>query len=61
MERTILRLLEIDEESGSDLLSYFLFEPTYLRRLIDLGFEDARAKHDQLAEFAEKAIRNAAG
>ncbi|MFH1263692.1 MAG: patatin-like phospholipase family protein [Pseudomonadota bacterium] len=61
MERTILRLLEIDEMSGSDLLSYFLFEPTYLRKLIDLGFEDARARHDQLAEFAEKSIRAASG
>jgi NTE family protein len=59
LERSILRLLEIDVESGSDLLSYFLFEPTYLRRLIDLGFEDARSHHDELAAFAEKSIHNA--
>lgn len=57
LERSILRLLEIDVESGSDLLSYFLFEPTYLKRLIDLGFEDARAQHDKLAAFAETSIR----
>jgi NTE family protein len=61
LERSVLRLLEIDAESGSDLLSYFLFEPTYLKRLIDLGFEDARSHHDKLVEFAERSIQGSAG
>jgi NTE family protein len=55
-ERFVLRLLEADEDRGRDLLSYLLFEPTYLKKLIDLGFEDARAKHDELCAFAERAI-----
>lgn len=56
MERAILRLLEIDEDHGSDLLSYFLFEKSYIKKLVGLGFEDARKKHDKLLEFAEKTI-----
>ncbi len=56
LERVILRLLEVDVERGSDLLTYFLFEPTYLKKLIDLGYEDARSHHHELVEFAEHAI-----
>lgn len=57
-ERFVIRLLEIDVSTGSDLLSYFLFEPTYIANLVELGFEDARKKHDQLVEFAESSIRS---
>ena len=58
-ERFVLRVLEADPGRGNDLLSYFLFEPEYLEKLIDMGFEDARKHHDQLAEFAENAIKAA--
>ncbi|MFH1017994.1 MAG: patatin-like phospholipase family protein [Pseudomonadota bacterium] len=58
-ERFVLRILEADPSRGLDLLSYFLFEPIYLNKLISLGFEDARAKHDELCEFAERSIRGA--
>jgi NTE family protein len=59
LERAILRFLETDPKSGANFLSYFLFEPSYLRRLIDLGFHDARKHHDELAAFAERAVTNA--
>lgn len=56
LERAILRLLEAQPEYGNDLLSYFLFEPTYLKKLIELGYEDARSHHDKLLEFAERSV-----
>ncbi|MCB0309320.1 MAG: patatin-like phospholipase family protein [Bdellovibrionales bacterium] len=59
MERAMLRILEIDEEQGSDLLSYFLFEKSYIKKLVDLGFQDAKAKHDELVDFAEKCLNEA--
>lgn len=42
-------------ESGgfreSDFLSYLLFDGGYTGPLLDLGYEDARAKHDELVQF----------
>jgi NTE family protein len=53
--RLIRRSLEAERraEAGgdSDLASYVLFDPTYVGELIDLGFEDARAHHDELMQL----------
>jgi NTE family protein len=37
--------------SGSQLLSYLLFESGYCRDLMELGRKDARAQGDKLADF----------
>ncbi len=38
-------------ESGSDLLSYLAFEPVYVGRLLELGYEDTLARRVELLEF----------
>jgi NTE family protein len=35
----------------SDLASYIMFTPTYLNRLVDLGWKDAAARRDELVAF----------
>jgi NTE family protein len=55
MERMILRLLEVDEHSGRHLLSYFLFETSYVDKLIELGYQDAKARHDEICAFVMDA------
>ncbi|HKI96966.1 MAG TPA: patatin-like phospholipase family protein [bacterium] len=38
-------------EGDNDFMSYLLFEPEYLKALVQLGFEDARREHDRLVNF----------
>ncbi len=51
MERFLIRLLDIDPESGFDLLSYITFMPGYIKLLLELGYEDGRRHHDALVSF----------
>lgn len=51
MEKVMMRLLDVNPALNRDLLSYLTFEPNYLSRIIDLGFEDARRQHDSLCRF----------
>lgn len=50
-ERTLLKILDVDFDTGKDFLSFILFYPDYLKELLDLGFQDARRSHDALIEF----------
>ncbi|EKD41178.1 MAG: hypothetical protein ACD_73C00812G0001 [uncultured bacterium] len=50
-EKILLRLLDIDPTAGVDILSYLSFMPVYLKRLMELGYEDAKLMKDQLEEF----------
>lgn len=46
-----------DDPNKSDLLSYLLFDGRFARQLIDLGWNDARARHDELCELFEAQHR----
>ena len=41
------------ETESPDWLSVLLFEPTYIDRLLDIGYHDARHQHDRIAQFLE--------
>jgi NTE family protein len=53
-EKFLVRFLDIDPTGGIDFLSYISFTPDYLKKLLDLGFEDARKHHTELKEFLEQ-------
>ncbi len=50
-EKFLVRILDVDPTGGVDFLSYLVFMPEYLKKLIELGFEDARSHHADLKEF----------
>lgn len=50
-ERSLLKILDVDHLTSKDFLSFVMFIPEYLQRLLELGFEDARTHHDALIEF----------
>jgi NTE family protein len=55
--RTLLRALGANTSAGMLLLSYLLFERGFTRELIDLGYEDARARAEEIRAFL--ALENA--
>jgi NTE family protein len=49
--RVLLRTLGANQNTGTHLLSYLLFERGYTRELIALGHRDARARADEIRAF----------
>jgi NTE family protein len=53
MLRHLLRGIGAKGESGWDLLSYLAFQPGYVGKLIELGYEDTIARRDEIQAFFE--------
>jgi NTE family protein len=49
--RYLLRGLGSTQGSGANLTSYLLFEPGFIRALLDLGYQDAMARREELEAF----------
>lgn len=49
--RILLRSMGALNASGGQLMSYLMFESTYTRELIALGYQDALARRDQILAF----------
>lgn len=60
--RILLRAVGVMRRRGANLVSYLLFEKSYCRALIELGYQDALARKEQiltfLAQDADKADKN---
>ena len=55
MVRFVLRPVGAMNRAGSNLASYLLFEETFCRALIDLGYQDAMARAGEVRAFFEGA------
>lgn len=54
MARWLRRTMDSGEDfHENDLASYVLWDPDYVRELMDLGFADAQARHDEIAALFE--------
>ena len=49
------RGLGTQETRSNDILSVLMFQPDYLRRLLDLGYADAERRREEIAAFFAKS------
>lgn len=50
----------LGDAQESDLLSYMLFDGEFARQLIEIGWQDARARHDELCALFDLALASPA-
>ncbi len=55
MLRYLLKSIGASGDGGSDLLSYLAFEPVYVSRCINLGYEDTMARRAEVEAFLADA------
>jgi NTE family protein len=51
MLRYLLKGIGATDSTGSDLLSYLAFEPVYIGRAMELGYQDTMARKDEVEAF----------
>lgn len=49
--KQLLKMIGVTKDSESSLVSYLLFESGYCRHLMELGFNDAMARKDEIEAF----------
>ncbi len=54
--RLLTRGLGTEETQSSDWLSMLLFQDEYIDRLVNIGWQDARRQHHQIARFLDDAV-----
>lgn len=52
--RLLLRLVGVRRGGGSNLVSYLLFDKHYCRALIELGYQDAFKRRDEILRFFDE-------
>jgi NTE family protein len=55
--RMLMRTMGAYDENGTQLMSYLMFESSYTRELIDLGYADALARRADLMRFVEPPVQ----
>ena len=56
--RLLLRLVGARQQSGGTLVSYLLSEKKFCRALIDLGYQDALKRRDEIMDFLDVKPRH---
>ncbi|MBR9727404.1 patatin-like phospholipase family protein [Shewanella intestini] len=49
--RSLLKIIGINKQADSSIVSYLLFESAYTNALIDLGYQDAMSRIDEISAF----------